>query len=276
MRTQSQSKFVVVACLLAWLAPSALGQAVSLQEQLNAQYKLVKMGSDSAGMGVVEPGTLLAVQKGGILSVPWKALAVCPAKFQDNSLHPSVGFCAGMVKSVSRYFRVGDKVYPTKIEVNQDKAKIAFSVVACDSCNGVNPPSSMKGEVVFQFAKGYLDKANAGEIEDLIGQVFSITSDDQQAQGGDQGQQNQNDQQASQQAPQQQMPHRQMPPQPMAQQQQQQQQSEPETIQLGMSPDQVQSTLGKPDKIFNVGAKQIFVYKDVKVTFLNGKVSDVQ
>jgi hypothetical protein len=38
----------------------------------------------------------------------------------------------------------------------------------------------------------------------------------------------------------------------------------------------VQGSLGKPDKIVNLGAKQIWVYKDLKVTFLNGKVSDVQ
>jgi len=54
------------------------------------------------------------------------------------------------------------------------------------------------------------------------------------------------------------------------------QRAEPQTIQLGMTTDQVQSSLGKPEKIFNVGSKQIYVYKDVKVTFLNGKVSDVQ
>jgi hypothetical protein len=43
-----------------------------------------------------------------------------------------------------------------------------------------------------------------------------------------------------------------------------------------MSPDQVTSALGKPDKIVNLGAKQLYIYKDMKVTFLNGKVSDVQ
>jgi hypothetical protein len=47
-------------------------------------------------------------------------------------------------------------------------------------------------------------------------------------------------------------------------------------VQLGMTTDQVQSILGKPQKIFNVGAKQIYVYQDVKVTFQNGKVADVQ
>ena len=42
-----------------------------------------------------------------------------------------------------------------------------------------------------------------------------------------------------------------------------------------MTTDQVQGALGKPEKIFNVGSKQIYTYKDVKITFLNGKVSDV-
>jgi len=230
---------------------------VSLQEQLAAQYKLVRMGTDSGGVAVVEPGTLLAVQKGGVLSVPWTAMVLCPAKYQDNSLHPSAGFCAGMVKTVSKYYQKGDKVYPLKIEVSLDKAKISFAVVACDSCNGVNPPTSMKGQVVFQFAKGYLEKANVGEIEDAIGQVFAISNDDQQGQGGDN-----NGQQDQQQSAQQGQP--------------QQQQAEPQTIQLGMTTDQVQAVLGKPEKIFNVGAKQIYTYKDIKVTFLNGKVSDVQ
>ncbi|MGA9711638.1 MAG: hypothetical protein WBR31_07600, partial [Candidatus Sulfotelmatobacter sp.] len=51
----------------AMILPTALAnaQAVSLQEQLAAQYKLVKMGSDTSGYSVVEEGTLLAIQKGG-------------------------------------------------------------------------------------------------------------------------------------------------------------------------------------------------------------------
>lgn len=260
MSSHSQNRFVAVVLAIVALASFAAAQAVTLQEQLNAEYKPVQMAGN--GTVVVEPGTLLTVQKGGIISVPWKAVVHCSAKFQDNTLHPSVGFCAGMMKSVSQYLQKGNKVYPLKIEVNQDKAKISFQVVSCDSCNGVDPATGMKGEVVFQFAKGYLEKANAGEVEDLIGQVFAISNDDQQAQGGqggDSGQQG--NQQASQQAP---------------AQQQQEQQAEPQTIQLGMSPDQVQGAMGKPEKIFNLGAKQIFVYKDVKVTFLNGKVSDVQ
>jgi hypothetical protein len=38
----------------------------------------------------------------------------------------------------------------------------------------------------------------------------------------------------------------------------------------------VVSALGKPEKIVDLGAKQIYVYKDLKITLVNGKVSDVQ
>ena len=51
---------------------------------------------------------------------------------------------------------------------------------------------------------------------------------------------------------------------------------EPAQIEKGQTPDQVKAAIGVPDKIINLGAKQIYVYKDIKVTFLNGKVSDVQ
>jgi hypothetical protein len=241
------------------LASLARAQApVTLQEQLNAQYKTVHIGIDGSIAG--DTGTLLAVQKGGIIAVPWRSLAKCPAKFHDNDLYPSTGFCANMVKNTAGVFKKGAKVYPTKIEVDYNKAKITFHVVRCDSCYNDSVQRAMQGEVVFEFAKGYLERANAGEVEDTIGQVFAIT-DDQQAQGGDdQGQQQQAQQQQGGQ---------QQPAQP-------QMQAEPQTVQLGMTTDQVQSVLGKPDKIFDVGAKQIYIYKDVKVTFLNGKVSDVQ
>lgn len=155
-----RAKWCAVIVAVATVFPAALagGQAVSLRDQLGAQYKVAKVAADSGGFAVVDPGTLMSIQKGGVLSVPWTSLTLCPAKYQDKTLHPSVGFCAGMLKNVSRYFKVGEKVYPVKLEVNVDKGKVSFTVVSCDSCNGVDPPTSMKGEVVFQYAKGYLEK----------------------------------------------------------------------------------------------------------------------
>jgi hypothetical protein len=67
-------------------------------------------------------------------------------------------------------------------------------------------------------------------------------------------------------------------PDPQAAQDQaaQQAQPEPQTIQLGQTPDQVRAALGQPDKVVNLGTKQIYVYKDLKITFVSAKVSDVQ
>jgi hypothetical protein len=136
---------------------------------------------------------------------------------------------------------------------------VTLEVVACDTCNKTDPPTYNKANVVFQFPKGSLANASAGGVEDTIGQVLSVTSEDQQ-QGGDQG-----GQQGGQQGDQ-------------GQQQQQAEQAPapPASIEKGMTPDQVEAAMGQPDKKVNLGTKQIYVYKDLKVTFINGKVSDVQ
>jgi hypothetical protein len=193
MLQQSLARLLVLILATTILATPARSQAPSLQEQLNAQYKSVRIGADGAIVG--DPGTLLAVQKGGIIAVPWKALAKCPAKFHDNEMHPSTGFCANMMKNVSGVFKKGAKVYPVKVDVDLAKAKITMQVVRCDSCYNDSVQNAMKGEVVFEFTKGYLEKASAGEVEDTIGQVFAISSDDQREQSA--GAAQQPDQQAA-------------------------------------------------------------------------------
>jgi outer membrane protein assembly factor BamE (lipoprotein component of BamABCDE complex) len=50
----------------------------------------------------------------------------------------------------------------------------------------------------------------------------------------------------------------------------------PPTISIGQTKDQVTTAFGPPTKTAKVGAKEIFYYKDMKVTFTNGKVSNVE
>jgi hypothetical protein len=50
----------------------------------------------------------------------------------------------------------------------------------------------------------------------------------------------------------------------------------PRSVELGNTPDEVQSVMGQPDKIINLGARVIHVYKDMKIIYVDGKVSDVQ
>jgi hypothetical protein len=49
-----------------------------------------------------------------------------------------------------------------------------------------------------------------------------------------------------------------------------------QTVALGQSPAEVETVLGKPEKIVDLGQKKIYVYKDMKIVFVDGKVADVQ
>ena len=263
---------VALILVLTTLAPWSLAQAPTLLEQLTAQYKVVKMGSDTGGYSVVEAGTLLAIQKGGILAVPYTDKTVLTTKYEGGAVHgPNSALVEGRKRLLGHFtqtqsqgqtthlFAKDDKVYPTKIDVSLEKDTVTIGIVACDTCNKTDPPTYNKAQVVFQFPKGALAKAGAGEVEDTIGQLLAISEDTQQ--GGDQGGGQQGGDQGGQQG---------------GQQAQQQQQAEPQSIEKGMTTDQVEGAMGKPEKIVNLGPKKIYVYKDLKVTFLNGKVFDVQ
>lgn len=263
-------KIALLVALSLIAAAPLLHSQVALDEQLKAQYTMLKMGSDSSGVAVVEPGTLLDIKKGGVLGVPYSDTSFTPTKYQDGQVHsPNALVQKGLgsfMKKIgkeqnTRLFQIGEKVYASHLEVNMTKDQVTLGVVSCDSCNNVNPPTYYKADVVFQFAKGQLAKMSAPQVEDTISALFALDE------GGDQGQGGGGQQQANNQGgaagpagpPQQQAP----PP-------------EPEQIEKGQTTDQVRGALGQPDKIVNLGAKQIFVYKDLKVTFVNGKVSDVQ
>jgi hypothetical protein len=52
--------------------------------------------------------------------------------------------------------------------------------------------------------------------------------------------------------------------------------SSPPTVALGQTPDEVVAALGQPLRKAKLGTKEIYFYKDLKVSFVNGKVKDIQ
>ena len=48
------------------------------------------------------------------------------------------------------------------------------------------------------------------------------------------------------------------------------------TVSLGQSPDEVKTALGVPTRVANLGPKVIYYYNGMKVTFKDGKVTDVE
>src|SRR5580698_2379344 len=249
----SRFKWAVrVSALLAAVASCGMAARAqgTLQADLEKTYKPAKMGTDSTGTVVVEAGTVLTLNKGGVLGVPYDNMVFCPSHYQDGTLKPPNTMCKLSVAKVSKYINSGEKVYVTKIEIIQKDEKVIFSIVECDSCNNVQSASQMKSQIVFHYPKGYLEGgADAGQVGDIIGQVLTPDAggDQQQAAGADQGAAQQQEAAA---------PAAAAPAAPAA---------PPASVQMGMTPDQVVGILGQPDKIVNLGAKQLYIYKDLKV-----------
>jgi hypothetical protein len=275
MRQKIELAVLVVTLLAVGIAPCmvwAQAPTVSLEDQLKAQYTLVKMGADSGGAAVVEQGTILVVKKGGILGVPYSDQSILSTKYENGAVHspnPLVSKGIGSLMSkvgktqTTQFFQANVKVYPARIAVNLPKDQVVVSIVDCDSCNNVSPTTFYKADVVFQFPKGTLGNASPSQVEDTIAGLLAF-DDSASDQGGGQQGGNNNDQQGGNQGGGQAQPQQQAPP------------PEPAQIEKGQTPEQVKAALGQPDKIVNLGAKQIYVYKDIKVTFINGKVADVQ
>lgn len=264
---------VLMAAMIFPLSP-AWAQAPTLQEELAAQYKLVKMGSDTGGYSVVEKGTLLAIQKGGILGVPYSDSSVLSTKYEGGVVHSpnallSKGIGLGMKRfgkeQTTHLFAVGDKVYPSKIDVNVAKDSVTLTIVACDTCNKTDPPTYNKANVVFQFPKGSLAGSDGPAVEKVIGQLLLISDEAADDKGGDKDADQGGQQQGAQDQGQgQAQPAADQPP------------AEPVSIDKGMTVDQVEAAMGKPEKKVTLGVKVIYYYKDMKVIFMSGKVSDVQ
>ncbi len=280
MRQKIQITVLIGALIVFGVTPRLIAQdapAVSLEDQLKAQYTLVKMGADSGGAAVVEQGTILVVKKGGVLGVPYSDQSIFSTKYENGAVHSPnpvgqkvfghIMTHVGQQAPTTQFFQVNTKVYPARIAVNLPKDQVLMSIVDCDSCNNVSPTTFFKADVVFQFPKGTLANTSPSQVEDTIAGLlaFDDSAGDQGGggqQGGNNNDQQGNNQQGGNQGGGQAQPQQQAPP--------------PQQIEKGQTPDQVVAAIGQPDKIVNLGAKQIYVYKDIKVTFINGKVADVQ
>jgi hypothetical protein len=285
MRTK-HALMIVSAALTFVALPRAFAapQGSSLEDDLKKTFKLAHTASDSSGLAITEKGTVLVIKKGGIRSFPPGDAVILPNSYNNGTMKTAQAKTLGAAGKLAGHFGIpqqanqqdnsrilptDEKVYFTKISVDTQKDIVHVNILECDSCNNVDKdkPSNFKAQVDFQFPKGYLSGgADAGQVADMIGQVFANDTGDASAQGGgDQGQaQGQDAQQGAAQGGGQAAPAAADPP------------KQPQSIDKGSTEDEVIAAFGQPDKIVNLGAKKLYIYKDMKVTFVGGKVTDVQ
>jgi len=177
---------ILVAALIATASCAKVSSAQdqpapSLQSLLASQYKLSTTGSDSDGFRIIEPGTVLVIKKEGIIATPpastrglhFKILPnMCNNTFKNGVLE-TASKCSHATLG-SKFLKSGEKVYITKFEVNEKSNKIVMDVVECDTCNGVTGRSSMKAIIIFDFNDQFLQKAEPGQVTDVINEVLAI------------------------------------------------------------------------------------------------------
>jgi hypothetical protein len=280
MRTKHSVMTLALAGMTLLAVPRVFATPQGVEDDLKKTYKLTTLQSDSTGLAVTNAGTVLVIKKGGIRSFAPGDAVVIPNSYKDGAIKTAPAKTLGKAgllgghfgipqqanqQDTSRLLPTDEKVYFTKISVDAQKDIVHINIIECDTCNNVQNPSNFKAQVDFQFPKGYISGgADAGQIADVIAQVFANQPDngggDANAQGGgDQAQQG-----AQQGGGQAAAPAAAAPP------------AQPQSIDKGSTEDQVIAAFGQPDKIVNLGAKKLYIYKDMKITFVGGKVTDVQ
>lgn len=264
--------FVMTAASFAGSAAAQSATPASLEDQLKAQYKLAQTGRGATSSKVTEPGTVLVIKMAGIVGVSGVTEKICPAKFESGTLHKPSEMCLEglrMMREFTRELAVGESVYVSKFEVNEEKGSVSLEIIECDSCNGVSKTSSYKSRVVIQFQKSYLKTADVTKVADVIGQVLATdTGAGVNAQAEDtpgQSSQPTDPPSAAARTTSQPAPQPETPPAPA------------QPIQVGQTLEQVQAnTGGKFELITDLGDTKIYRYNGQRITFENGKITNIQ
>jgi hypothetical protein len=258
---------VWISCLAA--APRAAAQAPDVKSKVEATYKLTKPTDDKSD--IVTAGSILILQKDKIIMYATTNNVVPQNTYKDGKLsagafgvHDQITKIGGFfgkqapqqAQVTTRYYVTGEKFWVTHIDYPADG--IVFTLFT-DAVNDVRYQCTLK----FVYPKGV--QLTSDQVVTLLGDVLKVQPDDDSDKGGDQNAQQQGggDQQASQGGGDQ-------------QQAAPAEQAAPAQVEVGMTTDQVVGILGQPEKILTLPAKQIYVYKDVKITFIKGKVADMQ
>ena len=215
---------------------------------------------------ISQPGTVMDIQANGINAEPWDTLMTFDNPVVDGAVQQRGGSRFGMsafgvLRSKNLLIlKPGDKVYITKLEgtTGGKNDVIRISVLSCDplDVDGGAAQKRYAATISFRLPKDGLQQTSPDDAQHMIEAVLAPDAGG----GGNEA--------AAQPGP---APIAAPPPPPPP--------APPaptQTIAMGQTIPQVVAIMGQPLQIIDLGAKKTYKYKDLKVIFLNGKVSDVQ
>jgi hypothetical protein len=261
-------------------AAQGRGAEGGLVQQLQAAYVPTVM--DASGIKVARAGATLVVKMEGIQANP-AGLGYYGNDYEDGKI--TAGAVSGAVDTLKGKMKdrikmpwgggkvdkkvdsvalaVDDKVYLTKMEIKP--ASVDLYVQTCGTCDpaAADPAHHPHlAKVSVHLVNGFLNATDFSHVQQAIASVLAVP----EADAGQDAQAQPQPQEAP--AAQAEAPAQGETPQPPP--------AEPVRIEVGQTPDQVVAALGTPEKIVKLDSKQIYIYRDLKVTFVKEKVVNVE
>jgi hypothetical protein len=236
-----------------------------VQKAIEAQFPVTKPTADHKDM--VTAGAVIDLQKDNLLMNGVDQGVAANVTYKDGKFEASginkfqnLGSRFGKPAAGSRTFVAGEKFWLIGVDVRDDATVLEF---LSDPISDVR----YKVFVKYPYAKGAIPTPDA--MVKVIGET--IKAEPMDAKGGDSNAQQAPAALAAPAPPPPPMADIPPPPPPADAAA-----APPKTISLGQTKDQVAAIFGQPTKVVNLGTKEVDYYPDMKVTFVKGKVTDVQ
>ena len=239
---------VLIGLVFIGVASLAGAQGTDLKQALTTAYPLTKATADNTD--IVTAGAVLVLEKDN-LQMCKVSLPIPTHNYYKNGELTQGGFMSvlnklgnaslggGQDATTTRKFVAGEKFWVTQIQVENDGVTFQF---LSDPLQDVRYHGALK----FPFPKGQTPTQE--QILATVAQVIKADGD-----SGDGAPAPEQQSAAGAAAP-----------------------AATQTIALGQTKDQVVQSFGQPTKVVQLGAKEIDYYTDMKVTFTNNKVTNVE
>jgi hypothetical protein len=266
----SPTQIVISVCLLCMMLCSLNAWGSNgVVAAIEKKYVVTEVSADHTQ--VTKDGTTMGLKCAGVYSLPIGQMLTTPDNaVADGKIKPPNMMAKYTLEKLGAHvLQTGEKVYITKIEDKTDSKGdvLKFSILTADSLDvpGQSAQKKFSTSVSFHFKKGYLDETPPEDLEQAIEAVMAPDSGNDQAQSAG----------AAPAQPQRPSPPPQAvtpppPPAPAAPA------GPPPTITIGESSTQVLQAMGMPQQMIDLGKKKTYIYKNMKVIFIDDKVSDVQ
>lgn len=286
MRTTKICSTVLAVLAAAPAVAYAQGQGAAIQKKLESEYQLTKTTDDKSD--IVTAGSVLVLHKDKVMMVAATSSAnPCMNTYKDGRISPTkacgvgeklrrlpgFGHVPGAGSApATRNFVSGEKFWLTRIDVRANGVVFDFFT---DATPAGDQGIRYKGALTIPFATS---TPTPDEALKLVADVITVAPSED---AKDADKKPPAPQGSPQEAPPPSQPAApppapapaeaapapiEPPPPPPP---------DPTVVSAGQTIDQVTAALGQPVKKAKIGTKDIYYYKDLKVTFVNGKVKDV-